>query len=151
MDNIAKKGEKPKRMGFLEMVTTKYQKYKEVMLYLFFGVCTTLLNMILFYILYEKMGLSTGVSTVISNILCIIFAYITNRNWVFETRAHDKKGILKEMTSFAGCRIGTLLLDVMIMIVTVDIFGFHANLMKLLSNVAVIIINYIASKFFIFK
>lgn len=151
MNNIAKKGEKPKKMVFLKKIKTIYDHYKEVILYLFFGVCTTLLNIILFYIFYDRAGLNTGISTVVSNILCIIFAYITNRTWVFETRAHNGNEIIKEMTSFVGCRIGTLVLDVIIMMITVDMFQLNANLMKVLSNVIVVVINYVASKWLIFK
>lgn len=125
-------------------------KYREIISYLFFGVCTTVLNMVLYYMLYEKLGVSNSVSVVSSNIFCILFAYVTNRKWVFQNRAVGAKAIKKEMTTFFMARIGTLAIDWAFMIVTVDILLQNGSLMKLVSNIIVVILNYLASKLIIF-
>lgn len=128
----------------------RIDNYREVIMYLFFGVCTTLLNMVLYYVFDKKLNLGNSSNVVLSNIICILFAYITNRTWVFEQKAHGAKEIKKEIISFFSCRIGTLLLDWAFMFLTVDILLQNGNIMKFISNVIVVIVNYVASKIVVF-
>ena len=78
-------------------------------------------------------------------------AYVTNRRWVFHSEAKGAKAIGKELAAFLGARLGTGLLDMLIMYLCVDLLGWNDMVMKLASNVIVVILNYILSKFFIFK
>lgn len=125
-------------------------QYREIIRYLFFGVCTTVLNMVLYYLFYERMGVANSISVVISNLLCILFAYITNRKWVFQNKAEGAKAIKKEMTTFFLARVGTLVIDWAFMVVTVDYLLQNGSLMKLVANIIVVILNYLASKLLIF-
>lgn len=122
-------------------------KIKEIFLYLFFGALTTAVNIISFYF-FDLINLSTAVSTILAWIFSVIFAFVTNKLFVFKSR---QKSFLKEMISFFGCRIFTGVLDLVIMLVFVDVFEYNSLLMKVLSNVLVVILNYLFSKFFIFK
>ena len=138
----------------MKKIQELFEIYKQIILYLFFGVCTTLVNIIVYYICSQlKMGTATG--TVIAWILSVLFAYLTNRYFVFEHRANSLPGIVRETLSFFSCRLATGILDLALMLVFVDIL--HQNisindlLIKILSNVLVIILNYVASKLFIFK
>ncbi|MFI3324887.1 MAG: GtrA family protein [Clostridia bacterium] len=126
-------------------------KHKSLLLYAIFGVLTTIINLLCYQICYAYLQISNIPSVVISWIVSVLFAYFTNRSIVFNSQNFDKKSIVKELISFFGCRLATGFLDVVIMFLTVDILQFNSLLMKLLSNVLVIIINYIASKLFIFK
>ncbi|GFI32323.1 hypothetical protein IMSAGC013_03722 [Lachnospiraceae bacterium] len=72
---------------------------REVLAYLFFGVCTTLVNIIVYYIC-RKLGTDTTAGTVTAWILSVLFAYVTNRRWVFESRADSAIGIVREGLSF---------------------------------------------------
>lgn len=126
------------------------RKYRKVILFLFFGVCTTLVNIISYYIC-SKIGLATAVSTVIAWVLSVLFAYVTNRKYVFESKAFGFAPILRETASFFLCRLATGLLDLAIMVVFVDLLHFNGMIIKILSNIIVIIINYVASKLMIFK
>lgn len=126
-------------------------KYKFIMLYGIFGVLTTLINVVTYGLLYNILGISNVLSTVIAWIVAIAFAFITNKVWVFESRNFKRKLLFDELQKFVTCRIITGILDVVIMFVGVDILQGPAIFLKLLSNVLVIILNYIMSKFIVFK
>ncbi len=125
-------------------------KYKEVILYLIFGILTTLINIVTYY-LCDKIGLSTAVSTVIAWVLSVLFAFITNKIFVFASKTYDLKKLFKEIISFFTMRVLTGILDLVIMIVFVDILHLNGLLIKILSNIIVIILNYVFSKVLVFK
>ena len=124
---------------------------KQLILYLFFGVCTTVINTICYGILYELLLVNNVLSTILAWLAAVIFAFVTNKVFVFESKRNNATEKLSEITSFFGCRILTGILDVVIMAVAVDYLRWNGLLWKLISNIIVTIINYIASKFFIFK
>ncbi len=127
-----------------------YNKYREALLYLFFGGCTTLINIIVFNVL-RYIHVDFNVSNVVAWILAVLFAFVTNKLFVFESKVKSKKGVLKEASSFFGFRILSLIMDLAFMNITVLLLHFNEFWMKILSNVIVIIANYIFSKVFIFK
>ena len=126
------------------------QKYKSQILYLFFGGCTTLVNVAVYGLCAHAANLSTTPSTIIAWAAAVLFAYFTNRTWVFESRASTAPDVLREMGYFFLCRMATGVLDWAIMYVCVDRLGLPDMPVKLLSNVVVIILNYVASKLIIF-
>ncbi|MCI5874666.1 MAG: GtrA family protein [Roseburia sp.] len=126
-------------------------KYKELISYGIFGVLTTVINIAVYTVCYNLLGISNVVSNVIAWILSVLFAYVTNKIWVFESKSTEWKVLIYEMGSFFGCRLATGLLDLAIMYVTVDKLALNSTLMKCVSNVIVIIANYIFSKLVIFK
>ena len=131
-------------------ITELLQKYKSQLLYLFFGGCTTLVNVAVYGLCAHAANLSTTLSIIIAWAASVLFAYLTNRTWVFESRARSAPDILREMGSFFLGRVATGVLDWVIMYVCVDRLGLPDMPIKLLSNVVVIILNYVASKLFIF-
>jgi len=130
--------------------TAWYHKYKEGILYLFFGGCTTLVNIISF-ILLRFIHIGTYVSNGLAWFLSVLFAFITNKLYVFESRGKSKKETLREGISFFGFRILSLLFDMGIMYVLIDLLSCNEFISKVISNIFVIIINYLFSKLFIFK
>lgn len=134
----------------MERIKALFNKYRELILYLFFGGCTTLVNIISYFIC-SRIGIRTSVSTIIAWVLSVLFAYITNRNYVFESKAFGFAPIIKEIAGFFLCRLATGLLDLAIMVVFVDYLHFNDMLIKMFSNIIVIVLNYIASKLMIFK
>lgn len=124
---------------------------KEVILYVFFGVCTMILNTVVYAVLYQHLGVSNVTSTAAAWLAAVIAAYLTNRVWVFESKAEGFGPLAREFAAFLSCRVATGLADVAIMYVGVDLLQMQPILMKLLANVVVIVGNYLASKFFIFK
>ena len=128
-----------------------YETYKTVILYLIFGVCTTLVNLACYHVLYDRLGAENVPSTAAAWAVSVLFAFFTNRSFVFESRQNTLTGRLRELASFFGCRALTGVLDVGIMAFCVDFMGQNGLLWKFISNVLVVVLNYIASKWFIFK
>lgn len=143
----------------MDKLKAYWSKYREMLTYLIFGGLTTLVNIVVYWLLAHA-GLPTGPATVTATAVSILFAYATNRRWVFESRTHGKAA-WKEFISFIGCRLSTLVLDLVIMSVGVDMLGprmvapaqmeLWGLLVKLLANILVIIVNYIFSKRIIFR
>lgn len=126
-------------------------KYREVISYCIFGAGTTIVNIVVYYVCAHPLNISTVLSTCIAWVLSVLFAYITNKIWVFQSKTTGIKEIIKELLFFFACRFLTGLLDVGIMYMTVDRLHLDDMIMKVISNVVVIIINYLASKILIFK
>ena len=135
----------------LKTLAGLWKKYKAPILYLFFGGVTTVINIAVYYILYYAVGVSNDLSNIISWIITVTVAYITNKLWVFESRDTGTKTLLREITSFFGCRAATGVMDLAIMHIGVDMLSYPAFLLKIISNIIVIILNYVASKLIIFK
>ena len=134
----------------MEKIKELLAEYREVISYLFFGVCTTLVNIVTYFIC-STAGVGTAASTILAWVLSVLFAYLTNRYFVFENRAVSPGGILREAVSFFSCRLATGILDLLIMVIFVDLLGKNGMLIKILSNILVIILNYVASKVLIFR
>lgn len=134
-----------------------YEKYKEIINYLIFGVLTTIVSLVvkyllLFTILDASNPIQLQTAIIISWILAVLFAYFTNRKFVFQSTRKNK---LKEFISFVIARLSTLLLEMIIMWFFVTILKLNSNLyviiFTIVSQVAVVIGNYIISKLFVFK
>lgn len=126
-------------------------KYKDVIPYLFFGVCTTLVNVVVYWGCAHLLCFGTMVSTIIAWVMAVLFAYITNRKWVFKSLAKTKIEIAREIISFFGCRIATGVVDWLCMLLFVEILKLNDVVIKVLANILVVILNYIASKLIIFR
>lgn len=135
----------------MEKIKTLWNKYKEIINYLIFGVLTTLVNYISYIVLAKVCNIDYMVSTVIAQVISIIFAYVTNKIFVFKTKGLSTKEFFKEMFSFFGFRILSLFLDMGFMYIFVDILHLNDIIMKLVSNVLIVIANYIFSKLFVFR
>ena len=130
-----------------------FKKYKEIIMYLIFGVLTTAVSYIAYVlitvtILNPDNALELQIANIISWIVGVAFAYVTNRKYVFESKNKNK---LKELSSFVGSRIITLLFDMALMFIGVTLIHFNDKIMKLISTFIVIVSNYIFSKIFVFK
>ena len=125
-----------------------YKKYKMPILYLIFGGLTTLINIVAYFVCYNLLEISNVTSNIIAWVVAVFFAFVTNKVYVFESKS---KSILYELSTFLACRLGTGVLDLGIMYFTVDILKWNALLMKIISNVIVIVLNFVFSKMIIFK
>ncbi|MCD8314383.1 MAG: GtrA family protein [Firmicutes bacterium] len=135
----------------MDTIIELIKKYKSIISYLFFGVCTTVINIATYYLCYNISAIPNVPSTVIAWVVAVVFAYITNKLFVFDSKSFKADVLVREMASFFGCRLLTGILDVIIMYVAVDVMDMNSTLWKLVSNVLVIILNYVASKLVIFK
>lgn len=137
----------------MEKIKELYSKYKEIINYLIVGVLTTVVSLVVYYalvftILNPENAFQLQVANVLSWIISVAFAYVTNRKFVFESKEQNK---LKEATKFVTSRISTLLLDMLIMYLGVSVLRFSDKIIKLVSQVLVIVGNYVLSKLFVFK
>ncbi len=130
-----------------------FKKYSEIINYLIIGVLTTLVSLIVYYglvftILSPQNAIQLQIANILSWTISVAFAYITNRIFVFKSK---NKNYMKEISSFVGARVLTLLMDMFLMFLLVTILGWNDKLAKLIAQVIVIISNYIFSKLFVFK
>lgn len=127
-----------------------FLKYKEVIMYLVFGGLTTLINIVVYAVCARVIGMNTLPANATALTVSILFAYITNKLFVFESKTDTMKEVFREFFSFIVCRLGTGALDMLFMFVSVDVFGFYDVVMKILSNIIVVILNYVFSRLVIF-
>lgn len=130
--------------------TAWYHKYRESLWYLFFGGCTTLVNIVSFMVL-RHFNVSLYISNMIAWIIAVVFAFITNKLYVFESKDKDLVKTLKEFFSFIVFRLLTLAIDMGIIYLMIDVLSLNELLSKIVSNIVVIVANYFFSKIFIFK
>ena len=128
-----------------------FVKYRELILYVFFGGLTTLVNWGLYWLLANPLGVPYLWATAIAQIASILFAYVTNRIWVFQSKAGGFREVSLEMLRFFGARGVSFFLDLGCMYVGVDLLHINDTWMKLLANILVIIANYVFSKVFVFR
>ena len=127
-----------------------YNKIKEILWYGFFGVLTTLVNIISFYFL-EKTGMNVYINNFIAWFLSVLFAFVTNKLYVFNSKSLDKKTVTKEVLSFFFFRILSLGIDMLGMYICISLIALSNMVSKVIMNVIVIIANYIFSKLFVFQ
>lgn len=133
------------------MIRRLWQKYLQLILYVFFGGCTTLVNIFVYHACAQWLGMGTLLANGLAWVLSVIFAYVTNRIWVFHSRERTVRGILREAGSFVGARVLTGLLDEGIMYLFIDVVGLPGLPVKIVSNVIVIVLNYVFSKLIVFR
>ena len=127
------------------------EKYWDILSYLFFGVLTTVVNYVVYLPCYNVLHLSAVASNGIAWVVAVAFAYLTNKPFVFKSYDWSAKTVIPELGKFVGCRIGSGLAETLILLLTVDIMGWNGNIWKLLTNVLVVILNYIGSKMLVFR
>lgn len=135
----------------VKIIKELLKRYSDIIPYGFFGVCTTIVNMGVYWLCAHPAKMAVLPSTLIAWFMAVLFAYLTNRKWVFHSTASTRQEIRKEIVSFYSCRIATGVVDWVMMFVLVDLLHFNDMVIKIVANVVVIILNYVASKLVIFK
>lgn len=129
------------REGFILEI---YRRYKQIIFYLVFGALTTLVNIITYFICTKLLGMEYLVSSFIAWLFAVIFAYITNKVYVFNSTG--SKNIVWEFLAFVGCRLFSGSLDLSMMYIMVDLLYINDLVAKVIANVVVIVLNYIFGK-----
>lgn len=134
------------------MIKNLWLRYKELFFYAVFGVGATVINIVSYRVLANTFGKKYFlIANIIAWILAFIFAFITNKLFVFESKSWEAQIAMKEFVGFLSARLATGILDTVLMWLFVSVISLDDTLSKVIINILVIIINYIASKFFIFK
>lgn len=135
----------------MSMIVNLIKKHKSFIAYGVFGVLTTIVNIATYNYCYNIVGISNTLSNIFAWILAVTFAYLTNKVWVFGSKSWKWSVLRREVPAFISCRLATGIMDIVIMYICVDVLCWQAVLMKILSNILVIILNYVFSKLVIFK
>ena len=123
---------------------------RETITYLIAGVLTTILNIVVFKGC-NLIGIQYLVSNVIAWVVAVIFAFMVNKLYVFQSKSWVGAVVRKEFAAFISCRLLSLAFDMAFMLITVSYFHMNEDLATILSNFFVVVMNYVASKMFIFK
>ena len=135
----------------MEMVKKLLKKYGDILTYLFFGVLTTAVNYLVYLPCYNLLHLSAAVSNSIAWVFAVAFAYLTNKPFVFKSHDWSAKTVGPELAKFVITRLGSGVLETLIIFITVDVLNWNGNVMKLVTSVLVVILNYVGSKLLVFR
>ena len=135
----------------MQFLKSLLHKYWDVITYLFFGVLTTVVNYLVYLPVYNLLGLSAALSNAIAWAVAVAFAYVTNKPFVFNSNDWSMKTVIPELSKFVGCRVASGAAETLILLVSVDILGWNGNVWKLVTSVLVVVLNYFASKFLVFR
>ena len=125
------------------------EKIRHYASYLVFGVLTTVINLTIYKLLID-LGVHYAVSTTVAFVVAVMVAFYTNRRWVFSSQVADRS-MFKEMALFFSVRIGTYLFDLIGLILLIQFLSMDEFISKLIVNVGVVVLNYILSKWVVFK
>lgn len=135
----------------LQKIMKLANKYRSVLCYLVFGVLTTVVNYAVYLPLYNGFRLSATFSNVAAWVAAVAVAFVTNKQYVFCSKDWSVKTIAKELPGFVGCRVGSGLLETAIIFITVDALCWNGNIMKILTSILVLVLNYVGSKLIVFR
>lgn len=141
----------------MKKIKMLFDRYYDIIAYLFFGVLTTAINYLVYIPCYHWLQASDAVGDLAATIsngiawtVAVIFAYLTNKPFVFKSHDWSMKTVVPELGKFLGCRIGSGVMETLILLWTVDCLHWNGNVMKLITNILVVIVNYIGSKLLVF-
>ncbi len=135
----------------MEKLFALIKKHWDILVYLFFGGLTTLVNYAVYLPCHNLLRLSASVSNIIAWVAAVAFAFLTNKPFVFRSHDWSAGTVVPELIKFVGCRVGSGLLETAILLVAVDLIHWDGNLWKLITSVLVVILNYFASKLLVFR
>ncbi len=138
-------------LPFFRIFEGFYKKHKSVLLYLFFGALTTVVSILSFFIAGTVMGINVHIANTISWVLAVTFAFVTNRIWVFDAKCETKKEFFVQARDFYAGRLATYFVEELILLVFVNLLSFNQDIVKIVAQFVILVLNYIVSKFFVFK
>lgn len=134
----------------LKRICSLVRLHKDIIIYIFFGVLTTLVNYAVYFPLYNLTSISATICNCIAWIVSVLFAFLTNKPFVFNSHDWSAGVVVPEALKFISCRIVSGVLEAIIMLITIDILNWNGNIWKIVTGVLVIILNYVGSKVFVF-
>ena len=135
----------------LNKATAILKQHKDLFIYLILGVATTIINFAAYYPLLNVLKLSATISNITAWTISVLFAFLTNKPFAFKSKNWSLNVLAPEFLKFVSCRIGSGILETAFLALTVDFLHWNGNVMKLLISVVVVAVNYVASKYFVFR
>ena len=127
-----------------------YKKQGSIVVFVFWRA-DFIVSIATYAVFNVSMGINELIANVMSWVLAVLFAFATNRVWVFQAPTHTITEFLKQMLSFFGGRVVTLVIEEIILLVFITWLGFNSMVVKVIAQVIVIVLNYVISKFFVFS
>ena len=150
-------------MAKIKTLLENHRQLQELAMYLIFGVLTTAVNWAAYLLLTWALGLRqtlpgstpyliiSNIGQIVGWVLSVLFAFVTNKRYVFRSHSENRKGVWRELGLFVSARVASLLLFDLGLFTVLQLCGMNDKWYKLLMNVLVIVFNYVASRFVIFK
>lgn len=135
----------------IQKLRSLIKKYWDILTYLVFGVLTTVVNYAIYLPIFNFCGISAAVSNMIAWVGAVIFAFLTNKPFVFHSHDWSAKTTLPELIKFVSCRVASGVLETVILFLAVDCMAWNGNIWKMVTQVLVIVINYVGSKLLVFR
>ena len=135
----------------METIKHLWVKYKEIILYLFFGGVTTAVNYGAYALCGHVFHMDVVPANIIAWVLGVAVAFVTNKLWVFESKSWKLKIVGRELLEFVLARLLTMVIETVLLWIFVDKLHFNDLIMKILTSIIVVILNYVFSKFIIFR
>ena len=141
----------------IKKITELLKKYKEIIMYLFFGVTTTLVNWVVYTPLVNVLDVNATVANGAAWFVAVVYAYITNKLFVFESKSWKASFLVREILSFFGARVASGIFEIFLPEILMKLglnqtfFGIEGGIAKIVVSVLVIVLNYIFSKLFVFR
>lgn len=126
-------------------------QYKELIVYIFCGLLTTIVNYAIYFACTKVFFIHYLVSNVIAWIISVIFAYLVNKIYVFASLDWSRKKLIKEIWQFMAARIFSGAAETLMLLILVDMMGYPDSIIKIIAQIVVIVMNYLFSKWIIFK
>ena len=136
---------------FLKPWYAPYQKHKEKLLYLFFGGLTTVVSLVTFWFVNGVMTANEHVANVASWLLAVLFAFVTNRIWVFNAKTDGKTAFFRQLIGFYGGRLFTFCVEELLILLFITWLHFNSMAVKVSAQIVVLILNYVVSKKIVFR
>lgn len=133
------------------MNTSSTNQYTQSLLYIICGVGATIINIAVYWLAVHTLGLGVLTSTCIAWVMAVLFAFFSNKLFVFKEKSMERNVVAKQGFMFFACRLGSGLLDLACMYIGVSVLAINDMYVKLMANIVVIIVNYVASNFYIFR
>ena len=134
----------------MRKLLTLCHRFREIGSYLFFGILTTTINYFVYLLLLNGACLSGAISNAVAWAAAVIFAFLTNKPFVFHSHDWSAKTVIAEFTRFVSCRFISGVAETVLIFLLVDILMMNGNVIKLIISVLVVIMNYITGKWFAF-
>lgn len=133
------------------MLKKLMKKYEELIMYIIVGVCTMIVSLVSYFIMANTLQMYYQAANIISWVLAVAFAYVTNKKYVFKSPYTSVQATTKELVSFVSSRLASLLVEILSMFFFVQVCQIDDNIVKLMNQVLVTVLNYIFSKFWVFR
>lgn len=128
-----------------------YQKHKAVLLYVLFGGLTTVISIGTFWVGHDVLSLGEHIANILSWVLAVLFAFVTNRVWVFSAPTKTKTTFFGQLFRFYGGRVFTLGVEELLLFIFITLLHVNGMVVKVGAQIVVLILNYVVSKCFVFK